>query len=165
MQVNAVISCCIGAANPETLPVSGKASDQNKKLAFDIANSCGGDIEIIGIDIGWTDIVLGNPNVETIEYPTGTIVHNFIPKEPSGAFADFLAVPLFLSQFNDSVSPLPMLISWDNAIAKKDPFTKIVASEIITLRFDYKTVLTGNQGFCTMDVKPDDGTVVEVSGS
>jgi len=161
--VNSVIPCCVDAANPNLKPIKGKASAKNSKLSFDIINNCAKDIELIGLDVSWTENVGDIQALEITEYPTGTVVFTLSPPEPTPAFADLLATPLFLSQFNDSLSPLNMLLDWTGPMAEKSGST--VTSETITTTFTYRTVGATEQGFCTMQIKPDEGTIESTDGS
>jgi hypothetical protein len=164
--VNPVIGCCVGGANPNLQPTKGQAKQQNKFLSFDIANACSQDIEIIGITTDWTETVAGIGDLAQmigIAYPTGTNVLTFATVAEQPAIADFQTVPLFLSQLNDSASPINIEFQWDDPIADKQGST--VFSETIYIRFDYKTILSGQQGFCTMEVAPDQNTVIDLGGS
>lgn len=161
--VNSVIACCVDAANPDLKPATGKASEKNSKLAFDIINSCGKDIELISLDVSWTENVGTIEALEFIEYPTGTSVFTFSPAALTPAFADLLAVPLFLSQFNDDLSPLNMLLDWTGPMAQK--VAGVTTSETITTKFEYRAVNATEQGFCTFQIKPDAATVESTDGS
>jgi prepilin-type N-terminal cleavage/methylation domain-containing protein len=154
-------ACQITPTNPNLSPTTGKPSDQNKKLSWDIINNAGVDLEINRIEVEWTEVV-GQHRLVQIEYPTGTIIENWlgIPQDSSGqvlgasARSEQIFPPVLEAFRNGSCGSgcvLNMSILFDSQIKTT---TAPITGETITIRYFVQSASGGNQE-CFFQVKPD----------
>jgi hypothetical protein len=146
------LACQITPTNPNLSPTNGSPSNQNKNLSWDIINNSGKDLSIDRIDIGW-GTNLGTHLLQTIQYPTGTVVTSFGTGAPPVASADFSLFPLVLPRTADGLCGtchINMTLGFDTPIVD----SKTATGELITLQYSF-TDVSGAGGKCLFTVYPD----------
>jgi hypothetical protein len=146
--VTANLACQITPTNPNLSPTTGKPSDQNKKLSWDIVNNAGKALEIFQVDVTWTN-VLGPHTLTQLDFPTGTGMLPFScslsASTTSGATVDCALFPLALG----ASQTVNMSLTWDLQIVDKDN-----VGETVTIKYSFKDA-TSATGTCQFSVKPD----------
>lgn len=154
-------ACAVTPTNPNLSPTTGKPSDQNRKLTWDIINNSGVNLEFEEIQVEWTETI-GQHKLTQIEYPTGTIIENWggVPQDNSGAIAGRSAssepfFPPIIEAFRNgscgSACVINMAIRFDTQIKTT---TSPITGETITIRYFINTPSGGNME-CFFQVKPD----------
>jgi hypothetical protein len=157
LTVNSVLACQITPANPNLNPTTGKAGGTKKSdLSWDIINNASKDLFIDGIDVAWTNSLGFNPLLTAFFYPMGIIPANMTwsPSATSPATTNF-SLPLFLDRFNDSSSPVTVLMDFTNSLVDSNG----TSGEVITIRFRFHDV-SNTSGACTFQVVAKDLSVV-----
>jgi hypothetical protein len=151
-EVSENLACQISPSSPDIAPANGKPSDQNTRLAWDITNSSGKDLEIVTIAIAWTSI-LGPHRLMQIEYPEGTIVQTYTGGTTGPVLADFSFIPLLLRVNSGSgcsgSSCVRMAAVWDSKILAGGGI-----GEVLTITYAFRDP-AGSLGACSFSVKPD----------
>ena len=152
LDVPANLACQITPTNPNLSPTSGKASNMNRNMSWDVMNNSGLDLNITSINVSWTGN-LGVHRLLTIQYPTGSTVTNFGTGALTPATGDYSFFPLALpATANGSCGTckVNMLLAYDTQIV--DPNTG--NGELVTMTYNFQDSYA-NSGSCTFVVHPD----------
>jgi hypothetical protein len=154
MTVTAFLACQITPTNPNLSPTSGKPSNQNKFLSWDIINTSGKDLEITEVQVGWTAILSSTRLMTELQYPTGTTVTSLGGGVPSPATVDFSFFPLLLPMGADglcgnSACVVNMLLGWDTQMVDNKG-----VGELLTITYNFRDASSAT-GSCTFTVAPD----------
>ena len=152
LSVPANLACQISPTNPNLSPTSGKSTNQNKNMSWDVMNNSGLNLDITSIKVSWSGN-LGVHRLLTIQYPTGATVSNFGTGSLTPATGDYSFFPLALpATANGSCGTckVNMLLSYDSQIV--DPSTG--NGELVTMQYSFQDQYA-NTGSCTFVVHPD----------
>jgi len=151
-EVTTALACQISPSNPDLAPTNGKPSDQNRRLAWDVTNTAGRDLEITRIAVAWTS-VLGPHKLLTIEWPEGSIVSDFGTGASGSVMGDYSILPLLLVIGSGSgcsgSSCVRMALVWDTQI-----IDSASVGELLTISYTFQDS-SGTSGTCSFSVKPD----------
>jgi len=147
------LACQITPTNPNLSPTSGKPSSLNHKLAWSIINNSGKDLDITRLDVSWTSS-LGVHKLQTVEYPTGTVVTNLGAGAATPAAMDYSIFPLLVPATANGICGtaacvVNMALQWDTTI-----INAFNSGELITIKYTF-TDASSTNGSCTFAVKPD----------
>ena len=151
------LACQITPTNPNLSPTSGKPSNQNKKMSWDVVNNSGKNIEIYKVDVSWTN-VLGNHTLTDLEFPTGTSMVPFsctkTASTASNATVDCSTFTIALGASDNglcgtSACTKNMSLLWDAQIVNTSN-----VGETVTVKYYFRDA-TSATGTCQFSVKPD----------
>ncbi|HET8948290.1 MAG TPA: hypothetical protein VFQ07_15025, partial [Candidatus Polarisedimenticolia bacterium] len=152
LDVPANLACQITPTNPNLSPTSGKSSNQNKNMSWDIMNNSGLNLDIKSIVVSWTANI-GAHKLLTIQYPTGSTVTSFGTGSASPATGNYGTFPLSLPATANGSCPtckVNMQLAYDTQIV--DPNTG--NGELVTMTYSFQDQYA-NSGSCTFVVHPD----------
>jgi prepilin-type N-terminal cleavage/methylation domain-containing protein len=152
LTVPANLACQITPTNPNLSPTSGKATNMNRNMSWDIMNNSGLNLDISSIVVSWTGN-LGVHRILSIQYPTGTAVTSFGTGALTPATGDYSLFPLSLpATANGSCGTckVNMMLAYDSQLV--DPNTG--NGELVTIKYNFQDSF-GNTGFCQFVVHPD----------
>ena len=150
--VTSNLACQISPTNPNLSPTTGKPSNQNRNLAWDIMNNSGKDLTIDQIRVSWGNTI-GTHLLQTIQYPTGFNVSNFGAGATSTATGDYSIFPLSLPMTADGscgTCHVSMMLGFDTAMVD----SSTGSGELITIQYRF-TDVSGVNGTCQFSVYPD----------
>jgi prepilin-type N-terminal cleavage/methylation domain-containing protein len=145
--VTANLACQITPTNPNLSPTSGKPGNQNKSLSWDIINNSGKDLEILSIEVSWTN-VLGPHTLTQLDYPTGTAMIPFTCTKTLSTTSDATVAcgfPLGLAV----AQATNMALTWDLQIVDTSN-----VGENVTIKYNFQDTSLAI-GSCQFTVKPD----------
>lgn len=151
------LACQITPTNPNLSPTSGKPSNQNKQMSWDIINNSGKNIEIFKIDVSWTN-VLGSHVLTDLQFPTGTSMIPFsctkTASTSSNATVDCSTFTIALGATDNglcgtSACQKNMSLLWDLQIVNTSN-----VGETVTVKYYFRDA-TSATGTCQFSVKPD----------
>ncbi len=154
--VTAALACQITPTNPNLSPTTGKPSNQDKNLSWDIMNNSGKDLSITSINVTWSNNT-GTHLLETIQYPTGTTVTSFGAGTATPATASYSLFPLVLSKTVDGTCgtcKLNLMLGFDTKLVNATG-----AGELITIKYNFQDA-SSVTGSCQFSVFPDLSVVV-----
>ena len=154
--VTAALACQITPTNPNLSPTTGKPSNQDKNLSWDIMNNSGKDLSITSMNISWSNNV-GTHLLQTIQYPTGTTVTSFGAGTATPAAASYSLFPLVLSKTADGscgTCKVNIMLGFDSTLVNSSG-----AGELITIKYNFQDT-SGTTGSCQFSVFPDMSVVV-----
>ena len=150
--VVASLACQITPTNPNFSPTSGKPSNLNKNVAWDIINNSGKDLSITSLDITWTSSI-GTHKILSIQYPTATTVTTFSGSgAATPATASYALFPLLLPKTDDGTCgtcKVNNTLAFDTQMVNSSG-----AGEQIHTVYHFQDT-TGTTGTCTFTVFPD----------
>ena len=152
LTVPANLACQITPTNPNLSPTSGKSSNMNRNMSWDIMNNSGLDLDITAIQVSWSGNI-GVHRLLTIQYPTGATVSNFGTGAASPAIGDYSFFPLSLpASANGSCGTckVNMMLAYDTPIVDSASGN----GELVTIRYAFQDSFANN-GSCTFVVHPD----------
>ncbi|HEV8199657.1 MAG TPA: hypothetical protein VGS03_06525, partial [Candidatus Polarisedimenticolia bacterium] len=152
LDVPANLACQITPTNPNLSPTSGKSTNLNKNMSWDIMNNSGLNLDIKSIVVSWTANI-GAHKLLTIQYPTGSTVTSFGTGSASPATGSYGTFPLSLpATANGSCGTckVNMQLAYDTQIV--DPNTG--NGELVTMTYTFQDQYA-NSGSCTFVVHPD----------
>jgi prepilin-type N-terminal cleavage/methylation domain-containing protein len=152
VHIAANLACQITPTNPNLSPTSGKTSNQDKNLAWDIMNNSGLNLDLTSFVVNWSSNI-GTHKLVTVQYPTGTTTTNFGTGAVTPATADYSTFPLSLPAADNGscgTCKINMQLAYDTQIV--DPNTG--NGELITIKYNFKDSF-GVTGSCQFTVHPD----------
>jgi prepilin-type N-terminal cleavage/methylation domain-containing protein len=154
--VTANLACQITPTNPNLSPTTGKPSNQNKVMTWDIINNAGKDLDIFQVDISWTSVLSSTRRLVSIEYPAGNpTLPSFLSGPTSPVIADYsMLLPLLLPMSADGLCGntsciMTMALAWDEQIVNSSN-----VGELVTVRYHFMDPSSAT-GTCEFSVKPD----------
>jgi len=154
--VTAALACQITPTNPNLSPTTGKPSNLDKNLSWDIMNNSGKDLSITSMNITWSNSVSVH-KLLSIQYPTGTTVTSFGTGTATPAAASYSLFPLVLSKTADGTCgtcKVNIMLGFDSTLVNASG-----AGELITIKYNF-TDASSVTGSCQFSVFPDLSVVV-----
>jgi hypothetical protein len=156
VNVTTAVACCISTSNPNLSPATG--SLKNNELFFDIVNNCGEDVEIVGMNISFTNNAGQNALFDELGYNIFRVLSsdrtfNLSPNLPSTVslvFDSAIGGPLSLLSGNDNLNPVRIRHKYTSPILNRVGSTWV--GETIRSGFFFQLASQSGIGRCDVEV-------------